>query len=216
MVHYLSSCPPTSGTVGDNSPVRHKAPPPSNGRSSLAGYENLGSGGSLYEMRREHGSGEETEYHLRRDSSTSHQLLSKEAVGDGMEGDYERGAMSGTVDAPDGEKPFTAHGSAIASSAGIDRGRASSDGSLGVVEEEGGCVQGSTGAGVLQHRHQQQQRQFEVWDLLREVDFYHLSLSMMLTAVSGLFIAGAFLFFTKEAFCFDVKRVPSRFVLYDS
>lgn len=208
MIHYLSLCPPTSGTVGDSSPVRHKAPPPSNGRLSLADYESLSSGGSLYEMRREHVSGEETEYHLRRDSSTSHQFLSKEAVGDGVEGVCEMGATSGAVDAPDGDNLFTARGSAMVLSAGVDRDRASSDGNLGVVKEGGGCAQGSTGGGVLRHQHQQQQRQFEVWDLLREVDFYHLSLSMMLTAVSGLFIAGVFLFFTKKAICFNMKRVP--------
>lgn len=34
------------------------------------------------------------------------------------------------------------------------------------------------------------QRHCEVWHLLRELDFYHLTLCMLLTAVSGLFIAG--------------------------
>lgn len=43
------------------------------------------------------------------------------------------------------------------------------------------------------HRQQQQQhaqRQFGVWDLLRAREFYHLALCMLLSAVSGLFIAG--------------------------
>lgn len=34
------------------------------------------------------------------------------------------------------------------------------------------------------------QRQFKVLELLRERDYYHLALSMLLTSVSGLYIAG--------------------------
>lgn len=123
----------------------------------------MSSGGSLFETCRDRiADDEEAHRHNRHNSPRPQPLLSKEAAGDEIEGILEIGGMSGSVH-------------------------------LGDVNEGGVCVQGSTGGGVLRHRdHRQQQRQFEVWDLLREIDFYHLSLTMMLTAVSGLFIAGAY------------------------
>ena len=48
----------------------------------------------------------------------------------------------------------------------------------------GALVNGSGRGGVTP------QRQFEVWELLGERDFYHLLLCMMLTSVSGLYILG--------------------------
>lgn len=63
------------------------------------------------------------------------------------------------------------------------------DGDLGVVEH---------GDRHLQREPQARgpgetppQRQFEVWDVLRELDFYHLTLCMVLTSMAGLFIVGA-------------------------
>lgn len=56
------------------------------------------------------------------------------------------------------------------------------DDEMGVVDTNGLRLQGAGGKVM--------QQQFGVWDVLREVDFYHLALSMLLTGVSGIFIAG--------------------------
>lgn len=58
-------------------------------------------------------------------------------------------------------------------------------GGSGCARSQGGAlVKGGGGGGVTP------QRQFKVLDLLGERDYYHLALSMMLTSVSGLYIAG--------------------------
>lgn len=52
------------------------------------------------------------------------------------------------------------------------------------LSQGGAHVNGKGGREVMP------QRQFEVWQLLRECDYYHLVLCMVLTSVSGLFIIG--------------------------
>lgn len=53
-----------------------------------------------------------------------------------------------------------------------------------------GCARSQGGAHVKGGVGVTPQRQFEVWDLLFELDYYHLFLCMALTSVSGLYIIG--------------------------
>ena len=55
----------------------------------------------------------------------------------------------------------------------------------GIASSKGGVRVKGDGGGEANP-----QRQFKVLDLLRERNYYHLALSMMLTSVSGLYIAG--------------------------
>lgn len=75
------------------------------------------------------------------------------------------------------EQPDTDMGSPTKSAtASVDDGCTSSHGAAHVIGGGGG---GATS-----------QRQFKVLELLGEWDYYHLALSMLLTSVSGLYIAG--------------------------
>ena len=53
------------------------------------------------------------------------------------------------------------------------------------VRSQGGALVNGSGGGEVTP-----QRQFEVWELLGEYDFYHLFLGMVLTNVPGLYILG--------------------------
>ncbi|CAB1112281.1 unnamed protein product [Ectocarpus sp. CCAP 1310/34] len=44
------------------------------------------------------------------------------------------------------------------------------------------------------------ERQLEVWELLRDIDFYHLAATMLCTAVSGLYIAGNYKGIARDIF----------------
>lgn len=52
------------------------------------------------------------------------------------------------------------------------------------LSQDAGHVEGGEGGGATSQRH------FKVLELLGEWDYYHLASSMLLTSVSGLYIAG--------------------------
>lgn len=66
-----------------------------------------------------------------------------------------------------------------------------------------GSSDGDTG-GVTREEGAKQKRQYGSLELLKEVDYYALSVTMLLTVVSGLFIAGTALCLMMSAFSDNV------------